>query len=71
MENAQATHVTDCQRPTRAVHVDDRMTALDLRRERLGLTGSKTLRYPRPLPGNEYKFTVARNLIVSVLSELS
>ncbi|HVT67157.1 MAG TPA: xanthine dehydrogenase family protein subunit M [Trebonia sp.] len=28
------------------------------------------LRYARPLPGNEYKVTLARNLIVSVLEEL-
>jgi len=29
------------------------------------------LRYARPLPGNEYKVTLARNLIVSVLEELA
>jgi xanthine dehydrogenase YagS FAD-binding subunit len=28
------------------------------------------LRYARPLPGNEYKVTLARNLITSVLEEL-
>ena len=29
------------------------------------------LRYARPLPGNEYKVTLARNLIASVLEELT
>jgi xanthine dehydrogenase YagS FAD-binding subunit len=29
------------------------------------------LRYARPLPGNAYKVTLARNLIISVLGELA
>ena len=29
------------------------------------------LRYARPLPGNAYKVTLARNLITSVLEELA
>jgi xanthine dehydrogenase YagS FAD-binding subunit len=29
------------------------------------------LRYARPLPGNEYKITLARNLITTVLEELT
>jgi len=42
MENAQATHVTvTVNGQPRSVHVDNRMSVLDLLRERLGLTGSK------------------------------
>ena len=40
-------------------------------RTSLDRSADAELRYARPLPGNEYKVTLARNLIVSVLSELS
>ena len=35
------------------------------------LAADEELRYARPLPGNEYKVAMARNLIVSALEELS
>ena len=39
--------------------------------ETFARAAEEELRYSRPLPGNEYKVTLARNLIASVLEELA
>ena len=57
--------------PWRA-HAAERVAlSLPASRETFARAADEELRYARPLPGNEYKVTLARNLIVSVLEELS
>jgi xanthine dehydrogenase YagS FAD-binding subunit len=57
--------------PWRA-HAAERVAlSLPASRETFARAADEELRYARPLPGTEYKVTLARNLIVSVLEELS
>ena len=57
--------------PWRAYAAERVALSLPATRETFARAADEELRYARPLPGTEYKATLARNLIVSVLEELS
>jgi len=57
--------------PWRAQAAERAVLGLPASRETFASAADEELRAARPLPGTEYKVTLARNLIVSVLEELS
>lgn len=57
--------------PWRAHAAERAALSLPASRETFARAADEELRNARPLPGTEYKATLARNLIVSVLEELS
>ena len=57
--------------PWRAHAAERAVLGLPASRETFAGAADEELRAARPLPGTEYKVTLARNLIVSVLEELS
>jgi xanthine dehydrogenase YagS FAD-binding subunit len=57
--------------PWRAQAAEQVALGLPASRETFARAADEELRHARPLPGTEYKVALARNLIVSVLEELS
>jgi len=57
--------------PWRAHAAEQALLGLPATRETFAMAAGEELRVARPLPGTGYKVTLARNVIVSVLEELS
>ena len=57
--------------PWRCHHAERIISALPVTPDSCARAADEELRHASPLPGNAYKMTLARNLIISVLEELS
>jgi xanthine dehydrogenase YagS FAD-binding subunit len=58
-------------KPWRAVRAEEALRGAAATAERFGSAADAELADARPLPGNAFKVSLARNLIVSVLLELA